>query len=95
MATKLNTTVPAPRQVWEHFKTERQLLIIKINQGSALCALMDGPKVSKKRVIVPVSKFMFWGDRGMFIAYTRQGRLPSPGKHAGVYNIRHAYLGAQ
>ena len=72
-----------------------QLLIINIKNDTALCAVLDMGKVSKLRVVVPVSKFMFWGNRGMFMTGTRKGKLPAPGKSAGAYNTRNMALGAK
>jgi hypothetical protein len=95
MADKLNSVDPKPRQVWEHFKTEHRVLIISIKGDTALCALMDKGKVSPKRVVVPLEKFKFWSNRGMFMVHERKGKLPTPGKDAGAYNTRNAHLGAR
>ena len=91
----LNVDTPAPRQVWEHYKTGHQLLILQIVHESALCALMDTARVTKNRVIVPLDKFKFWGNRGMFLVGKRTGKLPSLGTNAGAYNTRNAGLGAR
>lgn len=92
---RLNTDIPAPRQIWEHYKTGLQLLIINIKNDSALCAVLDHAGVSSRRVIIPTSKFMFWGNRGLFFVRLRSGKLPTPGKKAGVYSTRNYLLGAR
>ncbi len=92
---RLNTDIPAPRQIWEHHKTGLQLLIIRIRDGSALCAVLDHAGVSNYRVVVPVDKFKCWGNRGMCFVRLRSGKAPTPGKHAGAYNTRNYLLGAK
>ena len=91
----LNKDVPAPRQIWEHYKTGLQLLIINIKNDTALCAILNHAGVTSFRVIVPTSKFMFWGNRGLFLVRIRAGKLPTPGRKAGVYTTRNVYLGAK
>lgn len=92
---RLNKDVPAFKQVWEHYKTGVQLLILNIKNETALCALIVRGEVTKLRVIVPVSNFMFWGNRGMFLVAKHTGRMPTKGKNAGVYNTRNVNLGAK
>ena len=93
----INTHVPAKGQVWEHVKTGQQFLIITISNEMALCALLDKENenaVTKQRVLIPVGKFKFMGNRGLAYIADRKGKLPTPGKEAGEYNPRNVLFGA-
>ena len=93
---KLNTIKVAPKQIWEHIRTEQQLLVIEVEGDEAFCAALDDNKVTRQRVIVPVKKLMCYGNRGMMFVTNRRGKLPKLGDltHYGKFNSRNTNLGA-
>lgn len=95
---KLNTIVIAPKQIWEHIRTEQQLLVLHVEESEKLayCAMLEDNKITKLRVLVPLQKLMCWGNRGMMHVTNRKGKLPKLGDMGayGAYNPRNANLGA-
>lgn len=92
----VNNIPVEPNGIWEHIKTGHQILVIKVVNDDAYCALMDGTRVSKKRVVIPVKKIKFWGNRGFGHIRVRKGKGVKFGKaeQYGAYNPRNAELGA-
>lgn len=97
MRNKLNTIAAASNQIWEHITSETQIIIEKIDGDVAYCALMNGSKVGKLKVVVPTTKFMCWGNRGMAHVRNRKGRPLKAGLPAsyGTFNTRNDNLGAK
>jgi len=93
---KLNTIVPAPKQIWEHITTGKQLLVLHVEDKFAYCALLEDNKVTKRRVTVPVKNLKCYGNRGMMHVTNRKGKLPGMGDLSkyGDYNARRDNLGA-
>lgn len=93
---KLNTIQPAPKQIWEHIKTEQQVLVLHVEADEAYCAILADNKVTRMRVNIPAKKLMCYGNRGMMHVTNRRGKLPKLGDLAayGVFNPRNVNLGA-
>lgn len=93
---KLNTFATAPNQIWKHIVTDINVIIERVEGDYAYCALMDEPKVGKLKVVIPVVKFMHWGNRGFAHVRTRKGKAlkGSPVDAYGIYNPRKKNLGA-
>ena len=93
---KLNTISPDPQQIWEHIRTEQQLLVLHVEGDEVFCAILDNNKVTRQRVIVPVKKLRCYGNRGMMHVTNRRGKLPKLGDLSkyGEFNPRNTNLGA-
>lgn len=96
----LNLTKPEPGQIWEHATTTINVLILAIDKTSATCRVLEptytvpAQRVTTWQVEIPLSKFRFYGNRGLRLVDMRTGKLPVVLKHCGEYNPRLLNLGA-
>ena len=95
---KTEQMAAAPKQIWEHIKTQLQVLVLDVDSDVAYCTLLDeNCKVSGLKVAIPLSSLRDWGNRGMAYVGVRKGKLPQRGdlNAFAPYNARNMYLGAQ
>lgn len=89
-----NVYLPAPNGLWRHIATDTLLLVIELRGLIAECAIMDGPKVSRRRVEIPIKKMKSYGNRGFEYQLKRKGKVPVVSKNPGLYDPRLKDLGA-
>jgi len=86
------------RQIWKHMATQISVLVVSItHDGTAMCRIMNGPRLTRLKVRMPATKLRDYGNRGFRQCQTRKGQLPVLGRLAtyGEYNPRAENLGAK
>lgn len=94
--TRVNTIAVATKQIWEHITSHTRVLVLAIENDMALCALLADGGDTRKRVRIPVLKFVNRGNRGFVHIETRKGSMPkAKWDGVAVYEPRKYMFGAE
>lgn len=94
----MNVVMPERRQIWKHVVTGIEILVLRVDEDTeyAQCAIMSGHiLVSKLRVQVPLTKFRFYGNRGLCYSRVWPGNMPVAKDSWSEFNPRLQNLGAK